>query len=92
MDHYPLPADMEAGRCMWCDSRYCWDGCYAHVPGYLYVVGRGYLPAPAAIAAANEGCEVDGITRDAYMSDGTRRTYTPAELDALIAASTEVPA
>lgn len=84
MNQTPMPAAMDEGRCMWCDSRYCYDGCYADVPGYLYVVGRGYLPAITAIAAAHEGREVDGITRAGRMDDGTYRTYTPAELGAMI--------
>lgn len=59
----PYPADMYEGRCYHCDSRYCWDGCYADVPGYYYCVGFGYKPEAVArdLFARGLTCRVDGL-------------------------------
>jgi hypothetical protein len=34
-------------RCGRCDSRYCEQTCEAGRPGYVYVVGKGWLPVEA---------------------------------------------
>lgn len=35
-------------RCPRCDSRYCWAGCHAWDPGYVYAVYHGWITFPEA--------------------------------------------
>jgi|FLOH01.1.fsa_nt_gi hypothetical protein len=58
-ESYDLPAgglymDVEMGRCVRCDSRYCTKGCYAGEPGYVYVSGKGYVTVREAITQIHE--------------------------------------
>lgn len=62
----PNGTDWDSGRCMECDSRYCYDGC-GDVPGNVYVVGVGYVTEADGITLAAAGYEVDTITRDGYL-------------------------
>lgn len=35
--------DEHSGRCGRCDSRYCYNGCFAGEFGYVFCTGRGYI-------------------------------------------------
>ena len=72
MSPEPHPAYMFDGRCEHCDSRYCWDGCYADVPGYFYCVGFGYKPEAEARDLFSRGltCRVDGLDLSREVTDG----------------------
>jgi hypothetical protein len=50
----PGPGMGEDGRCMTCDGRYCGASC-AGRPGYLYVVGRGWVSPEVAESLDAQG-------------------------------------
>ena len=66
--------DFAAMRCGRCDSRYCYTACYAGAPGYVYVVGQGYIPFGDA-AEIEADWEKDGLVRgeDFGIHHGLRR-------------------
>lgn len=78
--------DHESGRCGWCDSRYCYDACYADTPGYVYVVGHGYIPFDKArmIEAAWDAAGLDhgidhGVRRVEWDQHPATLPYDPTE-------------
>lgn len=51
--------DYEIGRCLICDSRYCYSGCFADNPAYVYVTGQGWTHWEKAARFEEAGHRVD---------------------------------
>lgn len=54
----------ETGRCLNCDSRYCYTECHAGQPGYAYVVYHGWATFDVA-----DSMERLGTTPEVYWFD-----------------------